>query len=79
MIPLSIGVMFALNLVIIFYNVRKARYANAALCFAILVCICFLCLKTGTFSALAAGAIASFLVSIYLLWKPIGSRSNDKG
>lgn len=63
-----IGIATAFNFTIIIKKMRMGRYADAALDTAMFVAICYL--FSGTFGALATGAIASALISLYLLWNP---------
>jgi len=71
-----IGIAVAFNCIILVHKFRKERYADTALDFSILVCICFL--FNGSFSALAVGTIASMIVSFYLLWKPVAFNTGKK-
>lgn len=75
-----IGLATAFNFTIIIKKLRMGRTADAILDCSMFAAICFL--FSGTFGALATGAIASGLISLYLLWNPFTlnelSKPNNK-
>lgn len=63
-----IGIATAFNFTILIKKLRMGRIADAILDSLMFVAICFL--FSGTFGALATGAVASAFISLYLLFFP---------
>lgn len=66
-IILIIGVATFFNFAVILHKVNKKQYMNAAIDFAVFISISLL--FSGSISALSVGMIASFLFSVYLIFK----------
>jgi hypothetical protein len=63
-----IGLVTAVNLIIIKIKLGKKRYEDASLDFLIFVSVIFI--FSGTYSGLVVGMVASMVVSIYLYANP---------
>lgn len=66
---LLIGMIVAINFVVIIKKYRLRRFADATVDMILLAIICIL--FVGSFGALVTGTFASMFISIYLYFSPI--------
>jgi hypothetical protein len=78
---LVIGIVTAINLIIIIMKIKKSRYQDATLDVSLFLFVLFI--FSGTYSGMVVGVVASMVVSIYLYSHPpsifLSQSSNNNG